>query len=86
MGLRAHHLLSPGAGAVILIAWTAALAAVGIALTARRDINKRSDPADLRIHVRLDQDLARCESSAGCASIGTYPSALSSSSCCSRRY
>ena len=39
MGLKAHHLLSPGAGAVILIAWAAALAAIGIALTARRDIN-----------------------------------------------
>jgi ABC-2 type transport system permease protein len=39
MGLRVHHLLSPGAGAVILISWAAALAAVGIALTARRDIN-----------------------------------------------
>lgn len=39
MGLKAHHLLSPGAGTVILIAWAAALAAVGIALTARRDIN-----------------------------------------------
>jgi ABC-2 type transport system permease protein len=39
MGLRTHHLLSAGAGAVILIAWAAALAAVGIALTARRDIN-----------------------------------------------
>jgi ABC-2 type transport system permease protein len=39
MGLKVHHLLSPGAGAVILISWAAALAAVGIALTARRDIN-----------------------------------------------
>jgi ABC-2 type transport system permease protein len=39
MGLKGHHLLSPGAGAVTLIAWAAALAAVGIALTARRDIN-----------------------------------------------
>jgi ABC-2 type transport system permease protein len=39
MGLKTDHLLSPGAGAVILIAWAAALAAVGIALTARRDIN-----------------------------------------------
>jgi ABC-2 type transport system permease protein len=39
MGVRVHHLLSPGAGAVILISWAAALAAVGIALTARRDIN-----------------------------------------------
>jgi len=39
MGLKVHHLLSPGAGAVILISWAAALAAVGIALTVRRDIN-----------------------------------------------
>jgi ABC-2 type transport system permease protein len=39
MGVRVHHLLSPGAGAVILISWAAALAAVGIALTTRRDIN-----------------------------------------------
>jgi ABC-2 type transport system permease protein len=39
IGLKAHHLLSPGAGAVILIAWATALAAIGIALTARRDIN-----------------------------------------------
>jgi ABC-2 type transport system permease protein len=39
MGLKTDHLLSPGVGAVILIAWAAALAAVGIALTARRDIN-----------------------------------------------
>lgn len=39
MGLKGHHLLSPSAGAVILIAWAVALAAGGIALTARRDIN-----------------------------------------------
>lgn len=39
MGLKVHHLLSPSAGAVILIAWAAALAAAGIALTAQRDIN-----------------------------------------------
>jgi ABC-2 type transport system permease protein len=39
MGLKVQHLLSPGAGAIILIAWAAALAAVGIALTTRRDIN-----------------------------------------------
>ena len=37
MGLKVHRLLSPGAGPVILIAWAAARAAVGIALTARRD-------------------------------------------------
>lgn len=39
MGLKVGHLLSPAAGAVVLIAWAAALAATGIALTARRDIN-----------------------------------------------
>jgi len=39
MGLKGHHLLSPGAGAVILIAWAGALAVLGIAFTARRDIN-----------------------------------------------
>jgi ABC-2 type transport system permease protein len=39
MGLTGHHLLSPGAGTVTLIAWAAALAAAGVALTARRDIN-----------------------------------------------
>ena len=39
MGLETQHLLSPAVGAIILIAWAAALAAVGIALTARRDIN-----------------------------------------------
>ncbi len=39
MGLKTQHLLSPGPGAIVLIAWAAALAAVGIALTARRDIN-----------------------------------------------
>jgi ABC-2 type transport system permease protein len=39
MGLREHHLLAPGAGAIILIAWAAALAVVGIALSFRQDIN-----------------------------------------------
>lgn len=38
-GLKTQHLLSPGAGAVVLIAWAAVLAATGITLTARRDIN-----------------------------------------------
>jgi ABC-2 type transport system permease protein len=38
MGLKTHHLLSPGGGAVILIAWAAVLGIIGIALTARRDI------------------------------------------------
>jgi ABC-2 type transport system permease protein len=38
MGLRVDHLLSPGAGAITLIAWAGALAVVGIALSARQDI------------------------------------------------
>ena len=39
MGLREHHLLAPGAGAITLIAWAGALAALGIALSVRQDIN-----------------------------------------------
>jgi ABC-2 type transport system permease protein len=39
MGLKVDHLLSPGAGAIVLIAWAAALVAIGVALIARRDIN-----------------------------------------------
>ena len=39
MGLRVDHLVSPGAGAFTLIAWAAALAVVGIVLSARQDIN-----------------------------------------------
>ena len=39
MGLRVDHLVSPGAGAITLIAWAGALAIVGIALSARQDIN-----------------------------------------------
>jgi ABC-type transport system involved in multi-copper enzyme maturation permease subunit len=39
MGLRADHLVSPGAGAITLIAWAGALAAAGIVLSARQDIN-----------------------------------------------
>jgi hypothetical protein len=41
MGPRVHHLLSPGAGAIVLIAWAAALVAIGVAHVARRDINER---------------------------------------------
>jgi ABC-2 type transport system permease protein len=37
-GLTTKHLLSPAAGAGTLIAWTAALAAVGVVLAARRDV------------------------------------------------
>jgi len=39
IGLREHHLLAPGPGAIILIAWAIALAALGIALSIRQDIN-----------------------------------------------
>ena len=39
MGVRVHRLLSQGAGAAALIAWTAVLAVIGLALSTRRDIN-----------------------------------------------
>jgi ABC-2 type transport system permease protein len=39
MGLRAHNLVSPGAGAITLLAWAGALGVVGIALSVRQDIN-----------------------------------------------
>lgn len=39
MGLREHHLLLPGVGAIILIAWAGMLAVVGIVLSVRQDIN-----------------------------------------------
>jgi ABC-2 type transport system permease protein len=39
LGLRVDHLVSPGAGAITLIAWAGALAAAGIALTVRQDLN-----------------------------------------------
>jgi ABC-2 type transport system permease protein len=39
MGLRVHHLVSPGAGAIMLLAWAGALGALGIALFVRQDIN-----------------------------------------------
>ncbi|MGH9008062.1 MAG: ATP-binding cassette domain-containing protein [Acidimicrobiales bacterium] len=39
LGLRANHLVSPGAGAITLITWAGALAVVGIALSVRQDIN-----------------------------------------------
>jgi len=38
-GLTTRHLLSPAAGAATLIAWTAALAAAGVVLVARRDVS-----------------------------------------------
>jgi ABC-2 type transport system permease protein len=39
MGLRVDHLVSPGAGALTLIAWACALGVLGIARTVRQDIN-----------------------------------------------
>jgi ABC-type transport system involved in multi-copper enzyme maturation permease subunit len=39
MGLRVHHLVSPGTGAITLIAWAGALAVLGIAVSVRQDIN-----------------------------------------------
>jgi len=39
MGLRVHHLVSPGAGAITLIAWAGALGVLGVALSVRQDIN-----------------------------------------------
>jgi len=39
MGLRVQHLLSPGAGAIILIAWAGVLAVLGTVLSVRQDIN-----------------------------------------------
>ena len=39
MGLKTQHLLSPGGGAIILIAWAIVLAFIGIGLTSQRDIN-----------------------------------------------
>ncbi len=39
MGLRVQHLVSPGVGAIALIAWAGALSVVGIARSVRQDIN-----------------------------------------------
>jgi ABC-2 type transport system permease protein len=39
MGLKTQHLLPPGVGGIILIAWTIVLALIGIGLTSQRDIN-----------------------------------------------
>jgi ABC-2 type transport system permease protein len=39
MGLRVHHLLSPGAAAITLIAWAGALTVVGIVRSVRQDID-----------------------------------------------
>jgi ABC-2 type transport system permease protein len=39
MGLRVHHLVSPGLGAITLIAWAGALEVVGIVVSVQQDIN-----------------------------------------------
>ena len=39
MGLRVDHLVSPGVGAITMIAWAGALGVLGIALSVRQDIN-----------------------------------------------
>jgi hypothetical protein len=39
MGVTTDHLLSAAAGGAVLVAWAAALAAAGIAVTARRDVD-----------------------------------------------
>jgi ABC-2 type transport system permease protein len=39
IGLTSDHLLAPAVGGAVLVAWTAALAAAGVAITARRDVN-----------------------------------------------
>lgn len=38
MGLKTPHLLAPAAGGAVLLAWTAVLALVALALTLRRDV------------------------------------------------
>ena len=39
LGLTTDHMLPPAAGGAVLVAWAAVLAAAGIALTARRDVD-----------------------------------------------
>jgi ABC-type transport system involved in multi-copper enzyme maturation permease subunit len=39
LGMTTKHLLSPSAGAAVLVAWMAVFVAAGVALTARRDVN-----------------------------------------------
>ncbi len=38
IGLTTRHLLAPAVGGMVLVGWAALLAAVGVALTARRDV------------------------------------------------
>jgi hypothetical protein len=37
-GSTADHLLSPGLGGLVMLAWMAGLLAIGFALTTRRDV------------------------------------------------
>jgi hypothetical protein len=39
MGFTTDHLLSPAAGAAVLLAWTVVLCAAGAVLAARRDVS-----------------------------------------------
>jgi ABC-2 type transport system permease protein len=39
IGLKTDHVLSPAAGGLVLVAWVAALAIIGLPLLARRDVN-----------------------------------------------
>ena len=39
IGLTTRHLLAPAVGGVVLVGWAVLLAAVGVALTARRDVS-----------------------------------------------
>jgi ABC-type transport system involved in multi-copper enzyme maturation permease subunit len=39
IGLTSDHLLAPAAGGAVLVAWLVTLAAAGVAITARRDVN-----------------------------------------------
>ena len=39
LGLKTAHLVAPAAGALLLVGWAALLAALGIALTAKRDVS-----------------------------------------------
>ena len=38
IGLTTQHLLAPVVGGIVLVGWAALLAAIGVALTARRDV------------------------------------------------
>jgi ABC-2 type transport system permease protein len=39
LGLKTDHLLTPAAGGLVLVAWVAALALIGLPLVARRDVS-----------------------------------------------